>query len=79
MEEIKLKPCPFCGGEARIEIANVSSGIMTMYVACSNPECSAKIRFVDRSGDSVVVTVGEFLASVSKIVEKWNKRVGEDV
>ncbi len=33
MKLVKLKPCPFCGGEAR-RIKN-----FVYYVACSNPKC----------------------------------------
>ena len=38
MENNRLKPCPFCGGEACI----YAPGPIEHHVACRNPECYAE-------------------------------------
>ena len=43
----KLKPCPFCGGEARL---NEPVGLMSWCVDCPNPSCQAVGRM---SGDKL--------------------------
>ena len=35
----KLKPCPFCGGKARLGQAGFNYDLY--YVECTNPECDA--------------------------------------
>lgn len=39
---IELKPCPFCGGEAKIHV-----GYDHSYVRCENQECLVKTRRYD--------------------------------
>ena len=64
MEEIKLKPCPFCGGEA---VVHVNDGVR---VICK--KCNAMTKcLVD--GYSQGMPTGGALKSV---VNAWNKRVG---
>ena len=46
-----LKPCPFCGGEARIHISGKSDGYR---VACKNPfACGAKIEWFDKEEEAI--------------------------
>ena len=56
---IELKPCPFCGGEAKavIHVANA-------YISCK--KCSAT---------SAAVTVAADICAVDKAAELWNNRV----
>ena len=66
MEEIKLKPCPFCGGEA---VVHVNDGVRVICKKCgSMTKC-----LVD--GYSKGAPTGGALKSV---VNAWNKRVGQD-
>lgn len=65
MDKIKLKPCPFCGGEAVIHIND--GGVR---VICKKCEASTPIA-VDfyYQGEPT----GE---AVYKVVERWNRRDG---
>ena len=63
-----LKPCPFCGGEARIRIGVTSSvpHVSKAIVICR--ECSASTDWLyEKKGDA------EF---VFEAIEAWNRRAG---
>lgn len=60
---IELKPCPFCGGKARLF---VSSGVR---VLCSKCYASTMILTDD---------MGYSSNAVERVTEKWNKRAGGD-
>ena len=82
MSEIKLKPCPFCGGETvYITKSNVSEHHCVGFdfkVGCEDCEMSLpgryKIRFsLSENGEPNVLTDERPIAA-----EKWNKRIGQD-
>ena len=54
----KLKECPFCGGEAKIDTAIVD-GFKMAYVSCK--KCDA---FIGLGGDD----------NIRRVTEAWNKR-----
>ena len=61
MSEIKLKPCPFCGGEAHIDCF---TGLDRPYFpVCNNEMCIA--------GDTIVT-----FSTENEAAEAWNRRVG---
>ena len=65
MEKIKLKPCPFCGGNPVIHVEN------GVRVVC--PHCSASSKcLID--GHSAGHPNG---GAIYSVVEAWNKRPGE--
>ena len=67
----KLKPCPFCGNEARL-VTYTTNGCPNRpgaYVQCDVCESSTR-SIVDVSWN------GE---NISKVIEAWNKRVFEEV
>lgn len=62
MSEIKLKPCPFCGGEARI----ASEGGTVVLATCK--KCHAETQGVSISA--------EYCAN-EKAAEEWNRRINQ--
>ena len=60
---IELKPCPFCGGEARLF---VNDGVR---VLCAKCRASSKI-LVDSECYKT--------SAVEKVIEAWNRRVNND-
>lgn len=79
-EEIKLKSCPFCGGEAEVRK-------ITMYlkearaVACKDCGTRTRLIFVDLpalTDDGVDESTRYTAEQAEKLaVERWNRRVGE--
>lgn len=63
-KEIKLKPCPFCGGEAKLLKDEFGSTAGWWYAACSNLDC----------GIYVVAAVRPTPQEAAKL---WNRRAGE--
>lgn len=64
MDNVELKPCPFCGGEAFIK---VNSQTLNCYVNCPNCEVAMKRNF---KGNKRVEEV-----LIKLISQAWNKRV----
>ena len=59
----ELKPCPFCGGEAKyIELYRDKSGVSSGYIRCMKP-----IPCVAQSN----------VRSESYCCKKWNRRAGD--
>ncbi len=71
MKEAKLRPCPFCGGEAALKKSNECVGhgdyICLYYVACE--KCRAEGGNANCRGDQ-----GDL---ESLAVERWNRRAYE--
>ena len=67
---VDLKPCPFCGGEARIR-TGVTSGVpksSKAIVICQKCLASTDL-FCDKEGDAKFVF---------EAIEAWNRRAGEE-
>ena len=61
MNKIDLKPCPFCGGEAKFE--DISTEDETYFmIQCTTEECSAGVCFADNS------------ITKAKAASAWNRR-----
>jgi Lar family restriction alleviation protein len=63
----KLKPCPFCGSDVRLDVKKGRNAIHSPFyreqVICKNKSCRASGRLEKRPGLAV---------------EKWNKRPEEE-
>lgn len=64
MDEIKLKPCPFCGGKA--EIRRV--GDYKNYFVCLCSKCG-----------KTPISYSEASLTLQEVIKKWNKRVQDKI
>ena len=62
MPEIKLKPCPFCGGEGKL----ITSGFNDCYSLVKCKQCGA---------ESKPFKISKEYCSDEKAAEAWNRRV----
>lgn len=62
MNDIKLKPCPFCGGKAEVE-----NHVCAVYVRCK--ECHAS---------TAASTAMLERCALDDVVELWNRRINND-
>ena len=81
MEEIKLKPCPFCGGEAEFNIKTNSSSRLrsgfTFVIRCK--ECHIQYPKMYRS-EFKIHSNGDMIPTIDergKAADDWNRRAGE--
>lgn len=65
MSETKLKPCPFCGGEAVLESYNARKG----FEACI--QCNGCTAYVP------TITYDTEEEAIEKAIKAWNRRVNE--
>lgn len=63
---IELKPCPFCGGEARLFVNN------GVRVICPNCQASTKVMIDGEYGRNIKID------AISSVVEAWNRRTSDD-
>lgn len=79
----KLKPCPYCGGEA--DIQHKSFYMSSAYcVECKVCRTRTKLVFADTIGYKVVdnkfkETRYDTLTAIKMVVDLWNRRVNENV
>lgn len=64
LKEMKLKPCPFCGGEAEIYAGD------GVFVICK--KCSCRTRSID-DRYSRSRTIG---GAIDAVIKRWNRREG---
>ena len=73
-EEMKLKHCPFCGGEARLQVTERGVAVVCIRLF----ECGCR---TDYYQDFNVVTGWDDWkkrrTAVEKAVEAWNRRTGD--
>ncbi len=64
---MKLKPCPFCGSEAKMKfIGNDYTKSRTIEVKCSNVNCRAKMK------NGAIRFNFDWLEDIS--IKAWNRR-----
>ena len=76
---MELKPCPFCGGEAKASIREATYGECGARVVCKN--CRAKTRYysthkmiVDGKTISTPMTAESKRRGIDNAIEAWNRR-----
>lgn len=70
MEQLKLKPCPFCGGRARV-IGKRRGGSTCYCISCSSCGAKSRVAFVQPWHDS------KFVAQC-QAAKLWNARADND-
>lgn len=68
MPEIKLKPCPFCGGKAIImRLESLETGFVSYYVSHNDPfNCAYAIKQQSAS------------ETIQEAANKWNRRADDE-
>ncbi len=77
----KLKPCPFCGGEARFraELHDGDNSIW-MWIKCTGSKCGAELECNDISyADEEWAVLEQLFAEVGALAERWNTRVDDEI
>lgn len=83
MDEIKLKPCPFCGGEPYFYTKSIGeeSGALSFYfrIACRRCQTSPNNAY----GDIKIHLLDNGELSISpddrkKVAAEWNRRVNDE-
>lgn len=63
-EGIKLKPCPFCGGDARLWVWSEGGGVC---VRCTKCYCQTSTK----SDDAFLKYIEP---AVERVIKEWNRR-----
>lgn len=64
--ETKLKPCPFCGGEAVLMV--LDNGVSVKCWEC-------RVSTVSKMDSTLL---GKPTNAIKYVIEKWNRRVNDD-
>ena len=65
MQEIELKPCPFCGGQAEYEEVHTDNGAVEIYYK----EYHGYIIECNCCNAYIVSTIGK-----EDVIQRWNRR-----
>lgn len=71
----KLKPCPFCGGEAKIS-AGKKDGFK-FVIWCEREKCYANSTGYVPTLDNSDLALGNIESCKNNAIEAWNRRVKE--
>ena len=70
MDEIKLKPCPFCGSEAKLLVCDLG-----VSVTCSNCGCCTDSKKDDYGGLQLWIKSTE--TATERVIKAWNRRAND--
>lgn len=81
MSEIKLKPCPFCGGKAEIDTGTNGAEIKCIQCGLGTGYIEDKDDYMEYQGTTVFREEAYIRhkrpKGVEVAIEKWNRRAGE--
>lgn len=72
----KLKPCPFCGGEAEIAFSGATYLCWKGYIVARCATCGASVKGAFYHGEEIEIALDETIGG-AKAERAWNRRVGE--
>lgn len=75
MENIKLKPCPFCGVEAQIKATIKKDTGFTIWCQCK--KCDAKTVGYCPNINNEDAAIDSIERCIESAVRKWNRRAGD--
>lgn len=78
MNEIKLKPCPFCATKPHTWIESVNSRVIVGHIQCSNPDCRAQIN-LEYMSKHEILTFDKVIEALNNFTKAWNRRAGESI
>lgn len=71
---IELKPCPFCGREAKLFVSD--NGVC---VRCTRESCGCRTRYYDDVSSYIVDGWREYeTTAVDDAIEAWNRRTEDE-
>ena len=70
MEELKLKPCPFCGHEP--ELVEAACGFYV--IRCTNHDWPSECKDANVAGDVELCSWGLGSAAKEALIKAWNTR-----
>lgn len=78
MDEVKLKPCPFCGGKAEIAFSGAKyiNGTWKGYIVCRCVSCTASVRGPYYAGVEIESPLEETIGAYTA-KDRWNRRVND--
>lgn len=73
MQEVELKPCPFCGGKASLKAKTKNIGEFVTWCECD--KCHAKIDGYYADIKREDISIENIERCKIKTIEDWNRRV----
>jgi Lar family restriction alleviation protein len=72
----KLKPCPFCGGEAKVKVTKKDYIGFTIWCAC---KCGARTEGFCPDTNKEDDTMENIEECKKRAIETWNRRANDEI